>query len=383
MLSTRRTRLVLAALAVGAVVVAFAPPARVVGLPVAQQAVVEVPAYEGSMFSVLRPRRCLGQIAVMSNRERLAQLIVIGVDPADPAQALAAVRAEQVGGIFLGGNATNLLVDGRLAEVTGAARVPLTVAVDDEGGRVQRVDALDGDLPSAREMTATMSEAQVRDLARVRADKMRARGITWDFAPVVDLTAESGGHVIGDRSFSADPATATRYAGAFAAGLRDGGMLPVLKHFPGHGHATGDSHKTTVRTPSLADLQGDLLPYRQLPRQGAVAVMVGHLDVPGLTDGVPATLHSATYRLLREGLRFDGLTVTDDLGGMKAVSDRYDLPEAVLRALRAGVDIPFWSSGARLTEVIDRLALAVSTGELAESRVSDALERVLVAKSVC
>ncbi|HVK23908.1 MAG TPA: glycoside hydrolase family 3 N-terminal domain-containing protein [Actinokineospora sp.] len=383
MLSIRRTRLVLAALAVGAVAATMAPPPRVAGSPVARPAEVTPAAYAGSMFSALRPRRCLGRIAIMPPRARLAQLLVVGVDPAGPAQALAAVRGEQVGGIFLGGNATALLVDGRLAEVTSAAILPLTVAVDDEGGRVQRVDALDGDLPSARTMATTMSEADVRALARTRADRMRARGITLDFAPVVDLTAAGAGHVIGDRSFSADPRTATRYAGAFAAGLRDGGMLPVLKHFPGHGHATGDSHKTTVRTPALADLDGDLLPYRELPRAGTVAVMVGHLDVPGLTDGVPATLHPATYRLLREGLRFDGLTVTDDLGGMKAVTDRYDLPEAVLQSLRAGVDIPFWSSGDRLAEVLDRLALAVRTGELAERRVTDALERVLVAKSLC
>ncbi|WP_157368513.1 glycoside hydrolase family 3 N-terminal domain-containing protein [Alloactinosynnema sp. L-07] len=363
----------------------MAPPDRVTGSPVAQQQVpAAVSAYPGSMLSALRPRRCLGRIAVMPTRARLAQLLVIGVDPADPAQALAAVRAEQIGGVFLGGNATTLLVDQRLTEVTAAATLPLTVAVDDEGGRVQRVDALDGDLPSAREMTATMSESQVRELARTRADKMRARGVTLDFAPVVDLTDAGAGHVIGDRSFSADPDTATRYAGAFAAGLRDGGMLPVLKHFPGHGHATGDSHKTTVRTPTLADLDGDLLPYRELPKAGPVAVMVGHLDVPGLTDGVPATLHPATYRLLREGLAFDGLTVTDDLGGMKAVSDRYDLPEAVLQSLRAGVDIPFWSSGAdRLTEVLDRLETALRTGELTQPRVTDALERVMIAKALC
>ncbi|CRK62215.1 Beta-hexosaminidase [Alloactinosynnema sp. L-07] len=383
--TTRRIRLVLAAFAVGAVAATMAPPDRVTGSPVAQQQVpAAVSAYPGSMLSALRPRRCLGRIAVMPTRARLAQLLVIGVDPADPAQALAAVRAEQIGGVFLGGNATTLLVDQRLTEVTAAATLPLTVAVDDEGGRVQRVDALDGDLPSAREMTATMSESQVRELARTRADKMRARGVTLDFAPVVDLTDAGAGHVIGDRSFSADPDTATRYAGAFAAGLRDGGMLPVLKHFPGHGHATGDSHKTTVRTPTLADLDGDLLPYRELPKAGPVAVMVGHLDVPGLTDGVPATLHPATYRLLREGLAFDGLTVTDDLGGMKAVSDRYDLPEAVLQSLRAGVDIPFWSSGAdRLTEVLDRLETALRTGELTQPRVTDALERVMIAKALC
>lgn len=366
------------AIAVGGVAATLLPaPVPVSGTPVAHTA----PATRSISGATLRP--CLWKIARMAPRARLAQLLIVGVDPSGPGQALAAVRDAQVGGIFLGGEATEMLVDARLAEVASAAVLPLTVAVDDEGGRVQRIDRLDGDLPSARDMARTMTEGQVRDLARDRATQMRARGITLDFAPVVDISAAPGPTVIGDRSFSDDPGTATRYAGAFADGLRDGGMLPVLKHFPGHGHGSGDSHKTAVRTPALADLHGDLQPYRDLPKAGPVAVMFGHLDVPGLTDGTPASLHAGAYRLLRDDLGFTGLTITDDLGGMRAVSDRYDLPEAVLLALRAGVDIPFWSSGARLGEVLDRLETAMRTGELAADRVTDALERVLAAKSVC
>ncbi|MGQ0837985.1 glycoside hydrolase family 3 N-terminal domain-containing protein [Actinokineospora sp.] len=380
----RRTRVGLAALAVGAAVASLvlAPLSRVDGTAVAR-ASGPAPTYVPAAGASLTPRPCAARILTLTPRQRLAQLVVVGVDPSGPAAALRVVRAEQVGGIFLGGTATALLVDGGLAAITAESRLPLTVAVDDEGGRVQRLDALDGDLPSARTMAATLTEDQVRDLARVRANQLRARGVTLDFAPVVDLTDQRDG-VIGDRSFGADPEVAGRYAGAFAAGLREGGLLPVLKHFPGHGRATGDSHKAAVRTPGIADLRElDLRPYRDLPRAGPVAVMFGHLDVPGLTDGLPASLHAGAYRLLREELRFDGLTVTDDLGGMRAVSDRYDLPEAVLLALRAGVDVPFWASGERLPEVLDRLELALRTGELTERRVTDALERVLAAKSAC
>ncbi|SDJ28436.1 beta-N-acetylhexosaminidase [Actinokineospora alba] len=372
-------RRILVAIALGGIVATVLPgPGVVPGTPVAQVSTATQFVPAGAT-----PRPCLWRIAAMAPRARLAQLLIVGVDPTGPAQALAAVRDAQVGGIFLGGEATEMLVDGRLAEVTSAAVLPLTVAVDDEGGRVQRLDRLDGDLPSARDMARTMTEGQVRGLARDRAGRMRARGITLDFAPVVDISAAPAPTVIGDRSFSDDPATATRYAGAFADGLRDGGMLPVLKHFPGHGHGSGDSHKTAVRTPALADLGGDLHPYRELPKAGPVAVMFGHLDVPGLTDGVPASLHAAAYRLLRDDLHFGGLTVTDDLGAMRAVSDRYDLPDAVLLALQAGADIPFWSSGARLAEVLDRLEAALRDGELAEGRVTEALERVLAAKSAC
>ena len=105
---------------------------------------------------------------------------------------------------------------------------------------------------------------------------------------MADVSDQPASSVIGDRSFSDDPKRVTEYADAFAAGLRDGGVLPVFKHFPGHGHAGGDSHRTSVSTPPLAALRADdLLPYRTLLSSGPVAVMVGHLNVPGLTNGSP------------------------------------------------------------------------------------------------
>lgn len=97
---------------------------------------------------------------------------------------------------------------------------------------------------------------------------------------MVDVSDEDDDAVIGNRSFGADPQTVTDYAGAYARGLRDAGLLPVLKHFPGHGHGSGDSHTGGVVTPPLADLQtSDLVPYRSLVAAAPVAVMVGHLQV--------------------------------------------------------------------------------------------------------
>ncbi len=127
-----------------------------------------------------------------------------------------------------------------------------------------------------------------------RAEDARPR-ITVDFAPVVDVTSDADDTVIGDRSFGDDPAKVTDYAGAYARGLRDAGVLPVLKHFPGHGHGSGDSHTAgAVTTPPLAELQNnDLVPYRTLTTQPPVAVMVGHLEVPGLTGADPASLSPA------------------------------------------------------------------------------------------
>lgn len=333
---------------------------------------------------------CADVVAGLPERARLAQRLMVGVDGSDPAGTARMVRAGQVGGIFIGGNATALLRDQSLREVHAMARLPLAVAVDDEGGRVQRIDALAGRLPSARAMSE-LDEATVRELGRERGRELIGYGITTNFAPTVDVSAQRRGAVIGDRSFGDDPAQVVRYAGAFAEGQRAAGVFTVLKHFPGHGHADGDSHRGRVTTPPLDQLRrADLLPYRELLGPGGplaggdrTGVMVGHLDVPGLTDGLPSSLTPATYRLLRDDYGFDGVVFTDDLGAMKAVTGRFDLPEAVERALVAGADVALWSTGGRVSPVLDRLVEAARAGRLDAAANDRAVVRVLRAKGSC
>jgi beta-N-acetylhexosaminidase len=342
------------------------------------------PAPSAPTSQLARPGDCASLVDGLDVRAQVAQLVIVGVSGDNPAATVSLVRDHQVGGIFIGGNATALLKDRSLAAVQAVARVPVAVSVDEEGGRVQRIDDLDGDLPSARTMAEKKSPDQVRALAAERGRQLRARGVTVDFAPDTDVTDAPDDDVIGDRSFSPDPARVKTYAKAFAAGLRDAGVQPVLKHFPGHGHGSGDSHKGTVVTPSLDKLRAvDLVPYRGLADYGPVSVMVGHLDVPGLTDGVPASVSPAAYRLLRGEFGFTGPAVTDDLGAMKAITAQYSLPEAVLKALQAGADEALWSSGGRVDTVLDRLVKAVQAGELPKAQVQESVTRVLRGKGLC
>lgn len=180
-------------------------------------------------------------LAKMSLRQKLGQSIVVGVTGTD--DALSLVKREPVGGIFIGSwTDKSLLTDqGALEKVTAASSIPLMVSVDQEGGRVSRLSSLGIDSPSARELARTKTPEQVRALAASEGKKMRALGITVDFAPDADVSDEPDDAVIGDRSFSDDPATVARYAQAFAEGLQSAGVMPVFKHFPGHGHGSGDS----------------------------------------------------------------------------------------------------------------------------------------------
>ncbi|MGA7055467.1 MAG: glycoside hydrolase family 3 N-terminal domain-containing protein, partial [Mycobacterium sp.] len=164
-------------------------------------------------------------------------------------------------------------------------------------------------------------------------------------------------------------------------------VLPVLKHFPGHGRASGDSHKNGVVTPSLEELKKlDLVPYRTLVAKLPVGVMMGHMDVPGLTDGHQASLSPAAVALLRNGAGyggplFDGPVFTDDLSSMKAITDRYGVPDAVLKALEAGADTALWVSTAEVPAVLDKLESALASGDLSSPKIKASVLRLIEANA--
>jgi beta-N-acetylhexosaminidase len=332
------------------------------------------------------PAASLGcDVATWPVRDKLAQLLVVGVTGADDARAV--VANHHVGGIMIGSwTDLSMLTDGSLPAIaTSGGPLPLTVSVDEEGGRVSRLKTIIGPQPSARVLAATHTPDEVYAIALDRGHKMRGLGITVDFAPVADVTTEPDDEVIGDRSFGSDPAKVTEYAGAYARGLRDAGILPVLKHFPGHGHGSGDSHTGAVTTPPLTDLMNDdLVPYRTLTTAAPVAVMVGHLEVPGLTGTDPASLSPAAYALLRSGgyggPPFNGLVFTDDISSMAAVNQRYGVSEASLKAFQAGADVALWTTTDEVPAVLDRLEQAVAAGELNIAAVDASLQRVAAMK---
>ncbi|PXX00272.1 glycoside hydrolase family 3 N-terminal domain-containing protein [Mycolicibacterium moriokaense] len=324
-------------------------------------------------------------LAGMSTRDKLAQLLMVGVK--DAADARAVVETHHVGGIFIGSwTDLSMLSDGSLTNIAASAGpLPLAVSVDEEGGRVSRLAKLIGSQPSPRVLAKTQTPDQVYNIALQRGQAMKKLGITIDFAPVADVSDEPDDEVIGDRSFGNDSTTVTDYAGAYARGLRDAGLLPVLKHFPGHGHGSGDTHTGSVVTPPITDLQNnDLIPYRTLTAQAPVGVMVGHIQVPGLTGSDPASLSPAAYALLRSGdyggPAFNGPVFTDDLSSMQAISDKMGVAEAALRGLQAGADTALWVTTDEVPAVLDRLEKALAAGELTMPRVDASVLRMAAVK---
>lgn len=326
-----------------------------------------------------QPGRQCAPVKSLSVSQQAHLVQMVGVSGGDITRVRRLLTAAApVGGVFVGGDDDSVFADGSLRQLT--ASVPSIVAVDDEGGRVQRIDKLVGDLPPAAAQ-ATMSASSLRQLAAQRAGRLRGYGVKVDFAPVVDVADPASGGVIGDRSFGPDVDAVTDHARAVVDGMIDGGVVPTLKHFPGHGAGSGDSHKGTVNTPALAQLeQRDLRPYRELARSD-VWVMVGHLDVPDLTEpGRPASLSPAAYNYLRGRIGFRGIAVTDELGGMRAVSSRFAPATAGVLALQAGADVLLYADASHVNETANAIVAAVLSGTVPALRLAEAAARVRAAQ---
>ncbi|HNT27196.1 MAG TPA: beta-N-acetylhexosaminidase [bacterium] len=250
------------------------------------------------------------------------------------------------------------------------------IAVDEEGGRVRRLPPGPYSLPSAQELAA-MDDDAFSEKVRALARELRRLGVTMDMAPVVDLRSGGEVSIVGDRAFSADPDEVARHAARYLSALRDEGILGVIKHFPGHGATTVDSHKELPRIQKpYADLAAeDLLPYRRLAGT-ARFVMAAHILIPEIDAELPASISPAWGGILRRELGFDGILMTDDIE-MHAL-DRWSPEEKTARFLAAESDILLVCSG---TEEVMRahweaLVYAAERGTATRRRLEKTGERV-------
>ncbi len=231
-----------------------------------------------------------------------------------------------------------------VAEIRSLRTPQLLIAVDQEGGRVQRFRDGFYRLPPLRWIghQYDLDNAEGRRLAQTCGWLMAAEvldtGVDFSFAPVVDLDYGTS-EVIGDRSFHRDPEVVAELASAYVLGMHKAGMIAVAKHFPGHGYVVADSHLDLPVDPrTRAELYDDLVPFGRLIRQGVEGVMIAHVRFPQV-DGAVASLSPYWLRTaLRAELGFGGVIFSDDLS-MKALASEGEMPERARRALAAGADM--------------------------------------------
>lgn len=318
-----------------------------------------------------------GCAASLGASERLGQLMMVLVS--DPRVVAADLAAGRVGGFAIVGTPPADLADA-ITEARRGAWLPPFASGDEEGGSVQRLRELLGKLPSARSLASSSTPEEAARLHGDYATRLRGLGFTMNLGPVFDVGSGSG---LGDRTFGTDVDTVVRYALPVAQAVRAAGLIPVAKHWPGIGRGTADPHTARSDVGSIDRLRSsDLVAFDRAIEGDVPAVMVSHVVVDGLTDGLPASISApAITGELRGRQHFDGLVITDSLG-MDAVLEGRTEPEAALAALRAGADVVLISGPAQVAPTLARLTAALDAGELGATDVERSVARVLALKGI-
>ena len=325
-------------------------------------------------------------VADMSSEQLAGQVIVgryLGTDPTEVATML---REQHLAGISI--TSGNVVDEAQVREMTAALTqaslddgrsYPPVLGVDQEGGYVSHLRGIATEFPAFDAAGAAIQTGGragreiVRQAAYATGMELRDLGFTWVFAPVADVTIGAADPTIGTRSPSEDPAIAAKATAAAIRGFDASGMVSTVKHFPGHGAATSDSHETLpVLDSTLAEIEAhDLPPFEAAIATHAPAVMLSHLDLTAIAPGVPASLAPEVYELLRDDLGFEGVAITDSLG-MGAVAASF---KPAVAALNAGADLLLMPVDTVETHRV--VTRAVDAGDISRARIEEAAARVV------
>lgn len=345
-------------------------------------------------------------LADMTDGEKVGQLFFVRPDALDPAQSPAAADdssapgvkqfTAEIAGMLTRYNVGGVVIfeknltspeqlAGLIGDMQAASKTPLLFAVDEEGGTVSRLgrhpDFPLPWFPSAAEVGAKGDAGAAETMGRTVGEYLAMYGFAMDFAPVADVRTNPDNTVIGDRAFSSDPRAVCTMTDAVARGLLSRGIIPVYKHFPGHGDTDEDSHLGLAVTERTAEeLRAcEWLPYTENDLTGC-AVMVGHIAAPALTgDMTPASLSKTMVTgYLRGELGFDGLVITDSLS-MNGITNAWSPGRAAVMALEAGCDVLLMP--ADLREAYDAVLEAVRSGEIPTARLDESVRRILIYKA--
>ena len=321
----------------------------------------------------------------------VGQLLTVGFDgPTLPDELRERVATSQVGGVML--FRPNIQAPAQVASLVAAIRAaapadaPGLVAIDQEGGLVQRLRAPLTVWPDMLSVGGAGSTARTEAVGQALGGELAALGIGWDFAPVLDVHTNPDNPVIGERAFATDPDAAAAHALAFWRGLRGAGLVGCGKHFPGHGDTRTDSHLELPVVPHDLDRlrRIELAPFAAAARAGLEAFMTAHVLYPALDPDRPATLsRRIATDLLRGELGFAGVLVSDDLG-MKAVADRYGIEELAVGAVEAGVDhLLVREPAERQVAAFEAILRAAERNAILRARVEESAARVAALKAAC
>jgi len=320
----------------------------------------------------------------LSQDEKLGQLFIVALYTSKDENHINQVRNivtnDKIGGLILmqddAAKEINLV-----NEFQQKSKVPLMIGMDAEWGLYQRIAAAHK-FPWAMTLGAIQDKNLIYQMAAKIAEDCKRMGINWDFAPVVDVNTNPNNPIIGNRSFGSEVSNVIQSALSYSNGLQDHNILAAIKHFPGHGDTSTDSHLDLPLVSHNMDRLNsiELAPFKALMDKGIGGVMVAHLYVPSLESekGVPASISKNIITgLLKEKFGYKGLIITDALN-MGAVANKYKPGELDALAFKAGNDIMLFSQG--VAEGKRLIQKAIDQGEISQKRVEESVKKILLTK---
>ena len=263
------------------------------------------------------------------------------------------------------------------------SQMPPFIAIDQEGGRVHRLPDAFTHFPATARIGGKDNPELARRLGRAAAEELKLVGINLNFAPVLDVDSNPANPVIGDRAFGSDPKRVIEIGSSWTQGLRDSGIIPCGKHFPGHGDTETDSHvELPIVRKTLDQLKTvELPPFAHACRTRIESLMTAHVLYPALDGQFPATLSEPIVTgLLRHQFGYDGVVFSDDLE-MKAIADRYGVEETAALAIRAGVDVLlFCHEVAKAIQAFEFLCNESERDPVLRARVEESHRRIAALK---
>ncbi|MFJ7732952.1 beta-N-acetylhexosaminidase [Lysinibacillus sp. NPDC097231] len=262
-------------------------------------------------------------------------------------------------------------------------KLPLFIGTDQEGGKVVRLPGPIKNFPTNKKIGDINKSQFSFEVGRLLGEELKVFGFNLDFAPVLDVNSNPNNPIIGDRSFANNPDIVSKLGIQTMKGLESQQVIPVVKHFPGHGDTSVDSHLELPKvTKSLDDLNKlEIIPFKGAIEEGADVVMVAHILLPKIDQQYPASMSKAIITgILRNNLAFDGVVMTDDMT-MKAITNHFDIGQAAVDSVKAGNDIILIAHDFNnVQSAVEALKAAVQHGELTEDRINDSVRRIIQLK---
>lgn len=326
----------------------------------------------------------------MSINEKIGQLMIVGFNGTSVDENINdLIKTSYIGGVILFGNnveslngVTELINNIKLSNMNN--KIPLFISVDEEGGVVSRTPNEFLKLQSSLFIGAYNNKEMCYEVGEIIANELKLMGYNMDYAPVLDILSNPNNTVIGSRAFGRDADIVSNLGISVMKGINENNVIPVVKHFPGHGDTSVDSHYgLPLVEKSLNELKElEFIPFQNAINSGADAIMVSHILLKNIDSENPATMSKKIVSdILRDEMNFKGVVISDDMT-MAAIMDNYDIGEASVKAINAGVDIILVCHGYdNEIKVLTSISEAVNSGEITEERLDESVYRILSLKN--